>query len=76
MVEKTQAIIASNVSYRVTAKEQKESEPGFAKFGIVMINEGNENMADKVMAAGLAVKKQPMASGASSGIRLVVFKSE
>ena len=72
MVEKKiKTVIPPNAMYTVTAKEVKESEPGFAKFGIVMINEANENVTDKLLSAGLAVKKQAgKASGASpTGIR-------
>ena len=69
VADKVQAIVASNVPYKVTAKERKESEPGFAKFGVVMINEANENIADKLLAAGLGRKKQSVASGTSVGVK-------
>lgn len=61
--DKYQAIITTNVPYRVTSKTQKEGEYGLAKYGVVMISEANENMADKLLAAGLVKKKQPLSTG-------------
>ena len=51
-------MITPNVPYRLTAKTQREGDYGLPKYGVVMINELDENMADRLLAAGLVKKKQ------------------